>query len=132
MWEVRSRLDARFPARMLAGLIGSVAVTTGCGGGGSHAPASPTLTPPPVPQQMGSVTVSPQQVALGSAQAKHFAATVAGAGTLVWSVNGIAGGNSSVGTVDSAGDYLAPAVVAPSANVVVQAALASAPQTNFA
>jgi arylsulfate sulfotransferase len=132
MWEVRSRLDARFLARMLAGLFGSVAVTTGCGGGGSHAPASPPLTPPPVPQQMGSVTVSPQQVALGSGQAEHFAATVAGSGALVWSVNGIAGGNSSVGTVDSAGEYLAPGVVAQSANVVVQAALSSAPQTNFA
>ncbi len=92
----------------------------------------PPPPPPPVPQQMGSVTVSPQNVALGSAQAQHFAAVLSGAGTLAWSVNGIAGGNASVGTVDVLGNYVAPAVVAQSANVVVQAALASAPQTNFA
>ncbi|HLY53729.1 MAG TPA: aryl-sulfate sulfotransferase [Steroidobacteraceae bacterium] len=132
MWEVRSGSDARFPARILAGLLGLMAATAGCGGGASHTPASPPLTPPPVPQQRGSVTVSPQQVALGSAQAQHFTATVTGAGTLVWSVNGIAGGDSSLGTVDSAGDYRAPSVVAQSANVVVQAALSSAPQANFA
>lgn len=103
----------------------------GCGGGSSPAPVPPP-TPPPVPQQMGSVSVSPQWAALGRAQALHFAATSSAAGTLIWSVNGVVGGNDSVGTVDSAGDYLAPGVLAQSANVVVQAALASAPQTNFA
>ncbi|MDE2138033.1 MAG: aryl-sulfate sulfotransferase [Gammaproteobacteria bacterium] len=81
---------------------------------------------------MGSVTVSPQNAVLGSARTQHFTATVTGTGTLVWSVNGVAGGNPAVGTVDGAGDYVAPSPLAQSANVVVQAALASAPQTNFA
>ncbi len=105
-----------------------------CGSGGSSPPPVPVPPPtsPPVPQQMGSVTLSPQSAALGSAQAQQFAATSTGAGTLVWTVNGIVGGNSSVGTVDSAGDYRAPPTVTRSANVVVQAALSSAPQTNFA
>jgi hypothetical protein len=81
---------------------------------------------------MGAVAVSPQNVALAGAQAQHFAAVLTGTGTLVWSVNGVVGGNASIGTVDSAGNYRAPGTVARSANVVVQAALSSAPQANFA
>ena len=118
-----------WPACLAGWLVGAV----GCGGGSSSAPLpAPPPPAPPVPQQMGSVTVSPQNAVLGSAQAEHFVATLTGAGTLVWSVNGVAGGNASVGTVDSGGNYLAPSALAQSGNVVVQAALASAPQTNFA
>lgn len=105
----------------------------GCGG--SAMPGPPMVAPPkqapPAPQQMGSVTVTPQNVALSAGQTLSFTATVTGGGTVAWSVNGITGGNATVGTVDSAGNYTAPAISA-SSNVVVEAALAAAPQTDFA
>lgn len=80
---------------------------------------------------MGSVTLSPQNVALSSGQSVQFAATVMSGGAVTWSVNGIAGGNPTVGTVDTAGHYTAP-TIAKSSNAVVQAALNSAPQANAA
>ncbi len=60
-----------------------------------------------------------------------FTAAATGGGTLVWSVNGIAGGDTTVGTVDAAGNYTAPAI-SHSINAVVQAAASAAPQSNFA
>jgi arylsulfate sulfotransferase len=107
----------------------------GCGSSVMPAPPSaPSANPlqaPPTPQQMGSVTLNPQNVAVSSGQTLQFTASVAGGGALTWSVNGIAGGNSTVGTVDAAGNYTAPAI-AKSSNAVVQAALSSAPQSNAA
>src|SRR5215471_3888122 len=71
-----------------------------CGGGSS--------TPPPPPP---SVTVSPSSatVALGGIQ--QFTATSStGAATMAtWSVNGVQGGNSTVGMIDSTGKYTGPA-----------------------
>jgi len=91
----------------------------------------PPSEAPPTPQQMGSVTISPRNVALSAGQTLHFTAAVAGAGTINWSVNGIAGGNATVGTVDVAGNYTAPAI-SHSSNAVIQAASSDAPQSNFA
>ncbi|MBS0659523.1 MAG: VCBS repeat-containing protein [Verrucomicrobia bacterium] len=45
--------------------------------------------------------------------------------SLVWRVNGISGGNASVGTVDANGRYTAPAAVPKSGQVQVTAALAA-------
>lgn len=117
-------------ACLAAWLVGAAA----CGGGSSGVPTSPgpPPVPPPVPQQMGSVSLSPQRAALGEGAPQHFTASAAGGGSLTWSVNGVAGGNASVGTVDGAGNYLAPRVIATSANAVVQASLNSAPQVDFA
>jgi hypothetical protein len=80
---------------------------------------------------MGAVTITPQLAALAGSQSKHFTAIASDAGLLTWSVNGVTGGNPSVGTIDQDGNYTAPPV-ARSMNVVVQASLASAPQSNFA
>lgn len=93
-------------------------------------PGSPTQ-PVPTPQQAGSVSISPQNAAVAPGQTVHFTAVVTGGGALTWSVNGVAGGNATVGTVDTNGNYVAPATVSLSENVVVQAALTSAP-ANFA
>ncbi|MHB8476332.1 MAG: aryl-sulfate sulfotransferase [Steroidobacteraceae bacterium] len=92
---------------------------------------APPSGAPPTPQQMGSVTISPRNGALSSGQTLRLSATVMGGGALVWSVNGIAGGNAAVGTVDAAGNYTAPAI-SRSTNAVVEAAAAAAPQTDFA
>jgi hypothetical protein len=85
-----------------------------------------------VPQQAGSVTISPQNAALAPGQTMQFTAASTGGGAIAWSVNGVAGGNATVGTIDAKGDYTAPAAISQSTNAVVQAALTSAPQTNYA
>lgn len=105
----------------------------GCGSSGTPAPPStpPPSQAPPTPQQVGTVTISPQNVALGAGQTTQFTAKASGGGAITWSVNGIAGGNSTVGTVDTKGNYTAPAI-SQSTNAVVRAALTSAPQANYA
>ena len=47
-------------------------------------------------------------------------------------VNGAAGGNAANGTVDSSGNYTAPASVTQSENVTITVAVSSSPQQNFA
>ncbi len=79
---------------------------------------------------MGALTIAPQNAALGNAQQQRFVAAGA-AGSVTWSVNGIAGGNANVGTIDSAGVYVAPQI-AQSINVVVRAAASATPQNQFA
>jgi len=70
----------------------------GCGGSTSKTEVS------------SSITVSPSAVALGIGQSTQFTATESGGSmaTVVWAVNGIAGGNSTVGTIDASGNYTAP------------------------
>jgi hypothetical protein len=58
-----------------------------------------------------SVAVSPSGASIAPAATQTFTAVVSGMmGALVtWSVNGISGGNSTVGTISTAGLYTAPA-----------------------
>lgn len=79
--------------------------TFGCGGGSMR--------------QVSSITVSPQSAFVGASLVAPFTATVTGGSSgAVWSVNGMAGGNSTVGTIDSSGNYTAPAVTANSTATV--------------
>ena len=77
------------------------------------------------------VSISPQtaQVVLG-AQVK-FSATVSGSGLGVsWSVNGIAGGNATVGVIDNTGLYTAPnALPVPNTVTVTAASVADPTQS---
>jgi hypothetical protein len=74
---------------------------TGCGGGGGVVPPSAT------------VTVSPKRAAVVvTSQTQQFTATVTGTVTdltVTWSVDTIAGGNATVGTVSASGLYTPPA-----------------------
>src|SRR5262245_1162660 len=85
-----------------------------CGGGGSP-------TPPPGP----SVTVSPATANVQEGSTQQFTATVNNSSSTAvnWQVNGIAGGNSTVGTINSNGLYTAPSVVPNPASVTVTAVL---------
>lgn len=58
-----------------------------------------------------SITPTSTQMYVGDQQ--QFAATVAGAvnNSITWEVNGVVGGNSSIGTISQAGLYTAPAQV---------------------
>jgi arylsulfate sulfotransferase len=126
-----TNLQRIFPVNAwIACLILSAA---GCGSSVKPTPESapPSSQAPPTPQQMGSVTIHPQNGALSARQTLQFTAVPAGGGAIVWSVNGTAGGDASVGTIDTAGNYTAPAI-SHSMNAVVQATLSGAPETNFA
>ena len=74
-----------------------------------------------------SVTISPTtaSIALGSTQS--FTATLTGTTNpgLTWSVNGVTGGSTTVGTISSAGAYVAPAVMPASPTVTIQATSAA-------
>jgi arylsulfate sulfotransferase len=119
-----------------AGVLLAFAVAlSGCGSSITHGdpePQPPPSSPPPGATQSGSVTMTPPYVALAQGQAFQFAATAVAGGKIEWLVNGIAGGNSSVGTVTTAGQYTAPAFVLKSENVTVTAALAASPAQDYA
>ena len=102
----------------LAGLAALLVMTlSACGGGGS--------TPPPAP----SVTVSPATANVQEGSMQQFTATVANSSstTVTWQVNGVAGGNPTVGTIDSTGLYTAPAVIPNPASVTITAVLQADP-----
>jgi hypothetical protein len=91
--------------------IGSLSACGGSGGGNNNNP--PT------------VTVSPATANVQEATTQQFTATVSnGSSTTVnWQVNGVMGGNSSVGTIDSTGLYTAPVIVPNPASATVTAVL---------
>lgn len=94
--------------------------TVNCGGG--------ALGPPPV-----TVLVSPQNATVLVAASQQFTARVTGTGStaVTWSVNGVNGGNSSVGTISPTGLYAAPEEP-PSANPVTVRATSDADRTRSA
>ena len=65
------------------------------------------------------VTVAPKTATLRTGAQQQFTATVTGAlnPAVTWTVNTIAGGNSTVGTISATGMYTAPLIV-PTANTV--------------
>ena len=116
-------------------LLLGLTVLFGCGPDVFHAITPAGSAAPPVAAQSGSVSIAPQYAAAGPGSVVPFKATVVGngaGGAVQWLVNGVAGGNTTVGTVDANGNYTGPATLAQSENVIVSAALADAPQTNYA
>ena len=97
--------------RILDGFLAvlAAALLASCGGGGGSLLVSVSISP------------TSARVALGTTQ--QFTANVVGAtnSAVTWQVNGVAGGNDSVGTVSSAGLYTAPSVIPSPANVTVTA-----------
>lgn len=72
------------------------------GPGGSSAPVSTTLT-----VSSATMSLSPTAAAITLTRTQQFTATVPGGGAATWAVDGIPSGNSSVGTISSAGLYTA-------------------------
>jgi hypothetical protein len=64
--------------------------------------------PPPPPEISISITPTSANVRAGTSQT--FASTLTGTTnqSVMWSVNGISGGNSTLGTINSTGAYIAP------------------------
>jgi hypothetical protein len=109
-----TELRASYSPTEAAGAIVSVHVRNPDPGAVDSAQTVAVTVVPPV-----SVSITPSSVSLRIFDAIYFPATVTNATdpTLTWSVNGIAGGNSTVGTVTSQGVYTVPAAL-PTPNVV--------------
>jgi hypothetical protein len=70
-----------------------------------------------------SVSMSPTSAALSTSQTQQFTATVTGSSNtaVTWAVNGVTGGNSTIGTISANGLYTAPSAVPGPAGVTVTA-----------
>ena len=77
------------------------------------------------PSMMGiTVSISPTGAAVVVGLDRQFTSTVNGTmntSAVTWAINGVAGGNSTLGTVDSTGHYKAPAVPPPGSIVTLSA-----------
>lgn len=89
----------------------------------TSAQAAVTLLPPV------TVAVSPSSSTLALGNNLTFSATVTGSANpaVTWTVNGILGGSTSVGTISSAGLYSAPAGMPASSTVTIRATSVAAP-----
>ena len=97
--------------RLTVALIAAV-LAAGCGGASTTPTSNPNSTAATAPPQQALVSVTPSQadVAAGGAS-QMFVATVSDASdaAVTWQVNGVAGGNSTVGTISQGGVYTSPA-----------------------
>lgn len=82
-----------------------------------------TVTPGP------AVTVSPDPATINAGGTQQFTATVTNAPstTVTWSVNGIVGGNATVGTINASGLYTSPNGLTVSQTFMITAQSVSAP-----
>jgi hypothetical protein len=80
------------------GLVLLLASLSGCGGSTS-------------PTQQFSMSISPSSVNVAAESTEQFSVTVTGVAStaVTWQVNGVNGGNATVGTITEAGLYTAPA-----------------------
>src|SRR5436853_429699 len=119
--------------RIVAGLVAGLLHLAGCGGGGSgdngatapqppSPPPPPPPRPPPVPAPVER-SVTPAAASGQAGRTQTFPATVTNTANkaVSWQVNGITGGNTSVGTISTTGVYTAPATVPSPAMVTVTA-----------
>ncbi|HKF50133.1 MAG TPA: aryl-sulfate sulfotransferase [Terracidiphilus sp.] len=119
------------PGALSFALISGVAclLIAGCAdvhfNGTASQPPSPPVGPPPTPVSNGTVTITPQVAAVAPGQSVRFTATASNGGAIQWSVSG-------GGSIDTNGNYTAPATVTQSENVTVTAALQSNPQQDYA
>jgi len=97
-------------------------VLSGCGmlGVSSGSPTTPPAT-------SVKVTVTPSSAQVRDGGTQQFSVSVTGSSNtaVTWTVNAVAGGNSSVGTISSSGLYTAPASV-PNPNTITVTATSAA------
>lgn len=78
-----------------------------------------------------TVSVAPPSASVAAKATQQFTAAVKGAANtaVTWTVNGVAGGNATVGTISAAGLYTAPTAVPNPANVTIQATSVQSPSS---
>jgi hypothetical protein len=85
-------------------LTATTSYTLTCSGiGGSHAASTSVSV-----NTSNSFPVTPPIATLTLSQSQQFTATVPGGGAATWSVDGVAGGNATVGTISTSGFYVPP------------------------
>jgi serine protease len=106
-----------------AGLTDTAQVTVSSNTATTTAPASANNGSCPVAALPVTVSVSPANVTLRAGGTQMFSATVSNASNtaVTWEVGGVAGGNSTVGTITSAGLYTAPTTVSGTLSETVTA-----------
>jgi hypothetical protein len=112
-------------------LVSLAGLQAGCAAvSGSHTSHVPPSNPPTSGNIQVSVAPNPANVRAGSSQ--QFTATVTGTTNsgVTWSVNNIAGGNSSNGTIDSSGNYAAPATLPSPDTITIQASSSADPSAS--
>lgn len=72
-----------------------------------------------------TVAVAPTSATVQVATTLQFTGTASNGATLTWRVNGVAGGNSTVGTISASGLYTAPATVPAVGDVTISAGVAT-------
>ncbi len=99
----------------------AIGLWSGCGGGMSVGASGATSN---------GVKITPTSSTIRAGDTIQFSASVTGNTnqTVAWSVNGVASGNATVGTIDSKGMYHAPASV-PTPNSVSVGAVSTADKT---
>ncbi len=93
----------------LLSFVLAAASSMGCGSGNPS-------TPPNV-----TITIDPSVVILGLGGTQQFKTTISGStnSNVTWEVNGVKGGNLTIGTISSSGLYMAPTAVPNPATVTV-------------
>lgn len=115
-----SRKRAKVLRRTLcAGLLTASALTLGCGGGG----VGPVAPPPPPPPPPITVSVTPVSGSVLLGNTLSFSASVSGTSdtAVLWTVNGVLGGNAAIGTITAGGLYTASADLPVPASVEIRA-----------
>ena len=110
----RSKKSSRAKFAGIAALTFAICLWSGCGGGMNTGASGATSN---------GVKISPDSSTVRAGDTVQFSATVTGntSQTVTWSVNGVAQGNATVGTIDSKGMYHAPASIPKPNKVQVQA-----------
>jgi hypothetical protein len=99
-YQSATQLTAQIPASDISSVgTGSITVVTPGPGGGTSNAAHLIVASASV------VTVTPTLIPLTSQQTGQFAAFVPGGGTVTWTVDGVSGGDSTVGTISSSGVF---------------------------
>ncbi len=106
---------ARLVGAVVFGL--AIVVWSGCGGGLSTAGSEPTSN---------GMTITPSSVTLRSGDTMQFSAQLTGSSasmnqTFTWYVNGVATGNTTVGSIDQTGKYRAPLTLPTPNSVTIKA-----------
>ena len=88
---------------------------------------------PATPPSSITMSIQPASASLFLGQAQQFQAAIGGTSnaSVNWEVNGVAGGNSTLGTISSSGLYTAPAIL-PANPAVTIAAVSAADSTDSA
>ena len=87
----------------------------GCAG--TSPKQNPPSPPPPPPQLLITLSPTSANVRAGASQAFTAQLTNATNQNVTWTVNGISGGNTTIGTISATGAYVAPAML-PNPNTV--------------